>query len=150
MPQSSLFKEAMRILERHRIWWDSWDAAREHAHAGNLSAAKKHLVKEHELKPEDADLIVGWLKERIHGQKVKLVEIPVSSIRWPHQHQFIDAEDSDPFESKRYLARRGVEIGYMQTSGSAEDQVVNRKVYFQNKQLDPAQLDQVWEVVPID
>jgi hypothetical protein len=150
MANSPLLKNAWRILEKYQIWWDTWDDVREQAHAGNSAAAKDLLVDENEFKPNDADHIVEWLKACIHGPKVDLVEIPVSAIRWFSEKELIDDEDRDPFQLKRYFARRGVDIAYLETSGTAEDDIADRKVFFQGKALEPAQLDQVWEIVPVE
>lgn len=60
-----------------------------------------------------------------------------------------DEEDADPFEQKRYLARRGVDIEYMETVGVAEDTSDERKVMFKGQVLRATQLHQVWEIVPV-
>lgn len=153
MAKEPLYKKALRLLEKYGIWWDTFEEAREHARAGELPKAKNFLVSELEFKPKDADFIVDWLKDSIHGRKVELVEIPISEIYWFHEHEFVDGddedEDEDPFKFKRYLARQGVDIAYMETSGSAEDNAGNRKVWFKSKMIDATQLDQVWKIVPV-
>jgi hypothetical protein len=149
MAKKPLYKKAFRILEKYGIWWESFEKAREHARNGKLPKAKDFLVSELEFKPKDADFIVDWLKNCIHGQKVELVEIPISEIYWFHDHEFTDDEDSDPFQFERYLARRGVDIAYMETSGSAETSPTRRKVWFKSKEILASQLDQVWKIVPV-
>ncbi len=149
MAKQPLYKKAFRLLEKYGIWWETFEEAREHARAGELPKAKDFLVSELEFKPKDADFIVDWLKNCIHGQKVELVEIPISDIYWYHKREFKNDEDSDPFEFRRYFARRGVDIAYMETIGCAEDKPQDRKVWFQSKQLRPDQLDQVWKIVPV-
>ena len=152
MAKQPLYKKALRILEKYGIWWETFEDAREHARAGKLPKAKEFLVSDLEFKPKDADFIVDWLKNCIHGQRVELVEIPISEIYWYHEHEFVDddEEDEDPFKLERYLARRGVDIAYMETSGSAEENEGNRKVWFKSKLIDAAQLDQVWKILPVD
>jgi hypothetical protein len=150
MAKQPLYKKAFRILEKYGIWWETFEDAREHASAGDLPQAKDFLTSELEFKPKDADFIVDWLKNCIHGQKVELVEIPISEIYWFQEHEMTDDEDEDPFKLERYLARRGVDIAYMETSGSAEDNEDSRKVWFKSKMIDATQLDQVWKIVPVE
>jgi hypothetical protein len=142
-------KKAMRILEKYQIWWDMWDDVREHVLSRNAAAARRALLEDHKLKPRDADHIMEWLEGSIHGTRVNLVEIPISSIRYPTDEEATDEEDTDPFAQPRYLARRGVYIDKMETSQWNEGRKTVRKVWFKNRNIDPRQLDQVWEIMPV-
>jgi hypothetical protein len=146
--QSPLFLSAMEIIETRKLWWSEWQGARDFVFAGQPSKALASLISDFDLDQKEAEVLVAWVSSSLNSPKVTLVEIAVADIPFIRS-KVIDADKAppeNPYQVPTYIARRGVFIGAVSPFEVEEDDKVVRGVIFQDKEIEPEMLDQVWEV----
>lgn len=142
---------AVAVIRRHRLWIDSLREFRSAILSDDIPLARCLLIEDFELTEDEVDVMVAYFDPGLRGHPVIMREITPAEIWFGRFDEADEDDEEDPLRvGLRYFARRGLEIAeFVTTSHMSGDRQIDR-VFFKGESLDPAALDQVWQIVSAD